>query len=290
MAAAHGPPADAYALLGVPRSAELPAIRRAFRRLALVHHPDKNPDDYENARAKFEELQRAYDVLCDAEARAALDAVLEAAEAQQARDSARDAKRRRMAEELREREAMAKATAPVGAADAARRRLAAELERLRRRREEAAAAAQPANVRANSEASALEAVVGPGASKRTALVRWERGGPEVAAHEVAHAIAGDRHASVVEDVIMRDGKANKRSALVVFKTEAALAAVLDHQRRGLVPQSFRVVAVAEADGAPPPSSAHPRPTEKDHASATFVDFERETLRMLRERAASHVTL
>lgn len=57
---------DYYALLGVPRSADADAIKKAYRKLALKYHPDKNPGD-KQAEAKFKEVSEAYDVLSDDE-------------------------------------------------------------------------------------------------------------------------------------------------------------------------------------------------------------------------------
>ena len=63
---------DYYEVLGVPRDAKLDAIKKAYRKLALKHHPDRNPDD-EEAAEKFKEATEAYEVLRDPEQRAAYD-------------------------------------------------------------------------------------------------------------------------------------------------------------------------------------------------------------------------
>jgi len=68
---------DFYALLGVTRTADKPTIKRAFRKLALKHHPDKHPGDAE-AEAKFKSLALAYTVLSDSERRAEYDATMNA--------------------------------------------------------------------------------------------------------------------------------------------------------------------------------------------------------------------
>jgi curved DNA-binding protein len=59
---------DHYATLGVPRTAAADEIKRAFRKLASQHHPDKGGDT-----AKFQAIQAAYDTLGDADKRAAYD-------------------------------------------------------------------------------------------------------------------------------------------------------------------------------------------------------------------------
>ena len=53
---------DYYEVLGVSKSADATEIKKAYRKLALKYHPDKNPGDKE-AEEKFKEAAEAYDVL-----------------------------------------------------------------------------------------------------------------------------------------------------------------------------------------------------------------------------------
>jgi DnaJ-class molecular chaperone with C-terminal Zn finger domain len=72
---------DYYEVLGVGRNASEEDVKRAYRKLAVKFHPDKNPDD-PHAEEKFKELGEAYDVLMDSEKRAAYDRFGHAAFAQ----------------------------------------------------------------------------------------------------------------------------------------------------------------------------------------------------------------
>jgi molecular chaperone DnaJ len=63
---------DYYEVLHVHRNASDVEIKKAYRKLALRHHPDKNPDDAE-AEARFKEVAEAYEVLSDASRRARYD-------------------------------------------------------------------------------------------------------------------------------------------------------------------------------------------------------------------------
>jgi molecular chaperone DnaJ len=63
---------DYYDVLGVSRDTDEKEIKRAYRKLAMKYHPDRNPDDAE-AEVKFKEATEAYDVLMDANKRAAYD-------------------------------------------------------------------------------------------------------------------------------------------------------------------------------------------------------------------------
>lgn len=63
---------DFYEILGVERGADAEVLKKAYRKLAMQHHPDRNPGDAE-AERKFKELNEAYDVLKDDQKRAAYD-------------------------------------------------------------------------------------------------------------------------------------------------------------------------------------------------------------------------
>lgn len=63
---------DYYEILGVARETDEKDIKRAYRKLAMKYHPDRNPDDAD-AETRFKEATEAYDVLMDANKRAAYD-------------------------------------------------------------------------------------------------------------------------------------------------------------------------------------------------------------------------
>ncbi|MAF82947.1 MAG: molecular chaperone DnaJ [Chromatiales bacterium] len=64
---------DYYEVLGVKRDASEADIKKSYRRLAMKHHPDRNPEDDSNAEAAFKETREAYEVLSNAQKRAAYD-------------------------------------------------------------------------------------------------------------------------------------------------------------------------------------------------------------------------
>src|SRR5210317_2085282 len=63
---------DYYEVLGVQKGASKDEIKKAYRKLALKYHPDKNPDNKE-AEAKFKEASEAADVLLNDEKRGRYD-------------------------------------------------------------------------------------------------------------------------------------------------------------------------------------------------------------------------
>ena len=73
---------DFYEILGINRDASEEDIKKAYRRLAMKHHPDRNPDSKES-EDKFKEAKEAYEMLSDAEKRRAYDAYGHAGVSQQ---------------------------------------------------------------------------------------------------------------------------------------------------------------------------------------------------------------
>ena len=63
---------DYYEVLGVPHDASAEDIKRAYRKLAMANHPDRNPGDKE-AEIRFKEAAEAYAVLSDDQKRARYD-------------------------------------------------------------------------------------------------------------------------------------------------------------------------------------------------------------------------
>src|SRR5258706_4098504 len=64
---------DYYEVLGVNRDASDEEIKKSYRKLAMKHHPDRNPDS-RDGEEKFKEAKEAYEVLSDGERRRAYDA------------------------------------------------------------------------------------------------------------------------------------------------------------------------------------------------------------------------
>src|SRR5258708_5913203 len=57
--------ADYYKILGISRNATADDIKKAYRKLALKWHPDKNPDKREESERRFKQIAEAYEVLSD---------------------------------------------------------------------------------------------------------------------------------------------------------------------------------------------------------------------------------
>ena len=237
---------DPYAVLGLAPGVLTDAeIKKAYRKKALVLHPDKRKDsEREVAQREFDALQKAYDILLDPQARKALEDLAKARAATQARFDAQDAKRRKLREDLERRERAAERGKTEE--EEARERLQAELTRLRRdfasrkraydgevrpggdgsvsgpgaaeRRDENSASPAQTTRRGEDEKNKSASVV-PEHLYRTVKVSWRR---DVSHYPVAKLRElFSRRGDVVEDVVIREGKKKKGSALVVFAEVAA---------------------------------------------------------------------
>ena len=63
---------DYYEILGVSKDVSAADLKKAYRRVAMKFHPDRNPDSKE-AEEKFKEIKEAYEILSDSQKRAAYD-------------------------------------------------------------------------------------------------------------------------------------------------------------------------------------------------------------------------
>ena len=217
---------DPYVVLGLePRPGLTDGeIKKAYRRKALKLHPDKRAaSERDRAQKEFDALQKAYDVLLDPEARAALENLARARAASRVRDEAQDAKRRKMREDLERRER--RAAAGKTEEEEAKERLRVELARLRRdfktrkRAYDAETAAERASASASTAAPAPAAPASPPEHLfRTVKVAWRRDAGDYPVHKLRDVYA---KLGAVEDIVIRDGKKKKGSALVVFADERA---------------------------------------------------------------------
>ncbi|HIF89002.1 MAG TPA: molecular chaperone DnaJ [Candidatus Thioglobus sp.] len=64
---------DYYEVLGVDKSADEAKVKKAYKRLAMKFHPDRNADDKASAETKFKEVRKAYDIISDPQKRQAYD-------------------------------------------------------------------------------------------------------------------------------------------------------------------------------------------------------------------------
>lgn len=210
---------DHYKVLGLPSGEEGmklgdKEIQSAYRAMARVIHPDKNPND-PLAKSRFQQLQASFDVLRDAAARKAFDDLLRARIGRALREAGRDSKRRRMVSDLEEKERAA------AAGDLAEDQLRAEEERAARVfREEVARLRAMAAMKQAAPAPAVPKVPTPAAAdgeEKILKVSWGRGGGDYTPARLRELFG--EFGEVEDVVILEKKKSKKRSALVVMASK-----------------------------------------------------------------------
>jgi len=257
--------------------------------LALKLHPDKRPED-ERARAEkeFDEARTAYEALRDVDAKRALDDVLRATATRRAMKDAIGGKRKRAIEELERREGAAKGGDAWATSErAARERLRAELERLKTQRERESkrtAGDGDRDVWGESRASASADV--PEHMYRSLKAVWRRDDDDAASTYSAKRLREIFETfGAVEDVVLREGKKKKGSALVVFASREACVAAsraasgdwsnpLVVARAAIPPASSVELAAAAKEAAPSEKSARPSAANKDFESLVLERMKR----------------
>lgn len=214
---------DHYAVLGLPSGEEgsnlsLKEIEKAYRNQSRIRHPDKRPDD-PNATADFQLLTTSYEVLRDEVARSCFDAKLRSRRERVLRDSFQDAKRRKMATDLEERERSAAATVDPAEevlwkekmkADELKREIAEFKARRAKRASESVYGQQ------NGEKKVGGEKVGPSLDKgRMLKVSWETSGGNYGAAKLREIF---ERFGIVEDVVIRSKSSKKKASAIVVMT------------------------------------------------------------------------
>ena len=309
--------------LGVEPTASVKEITKAYRKLALKYHPDKDPSDA--AKEKFFEIHQAYEALTDDVKRAAMQARRAGEARQAAARSQMDEKRRQQIVELEEREAQAVREREELREQRARARReidrlrAQGLEKLEEMIRKDAADAQAVATAAAAVAAAAEqpsgragkAPVQPDTKITSVKVRWEKG-LGISKDELTTLLSVFGQ---VDAVLL--GK--RRSAIVSFGTATAAeaaarayegAATADMSQPGLDHRLTLQRLVAKGNDTPEEhvapthpaaaqasaSSVHASPgntaasgtargTKREREDLSHVEFESSTLQRMREAAA-----
>lgn len=118
---------DLYELFDVLPEATDSQIKKAYRKKALIYHPDKNPDN-PKANEVFQNLSKALEVLTDKEARSSYDKILRAKKERELKFRQLDAKRRKLKDSLEAKEKIAQEEAILNEEEKLKR----DIERIRK--------------------------------------------------------------------------------------------------------------------------------------------------------------
>jgi DnaJ family protein C protein 17 len=219
---------DFYEILGVsPDVLSDSSLRKAFRKESIKWHPDKNPSP--EAAEKFHLLTVAYDIISDPACRAAYDNARAARLAKKRRSEAFDMHRRKMQEDLENREGKAKRARVDGEdEEAAFRAQLAKLQeegaRLRHKREEALRAAAKEQEEQKQEAVTKNRNIKAAASRfseldRTVTAKWRRKGDGERIDDATLRSLFERFGKI-QDCIVKGGAKDKKyqSGLIVFES------------------------------------------------------------------------
>ncbi|KAI9140266.1 hypothetical protein BKA69DRAFT_531880 [Paraphysoderma sedebokerense] len=216
---------DYYEILGVDTTADLDAIKKAYRKTALKYHPDKNPSA--SAAEKFHLLSLAHDLLTTPEARTAYDAIIKSRYQQKIKLEAMSAEKRKMRMDLEAREERAKKVKLDGMEKG---RQLAEIERLRHENAErlrnlrssfaqrvaTANSAAPSSTASVSESISLE--------DRTIKVQWKTKKTHFTEESLKEVF---KDFGVVESCLISiKEKSKKATGIIVFETVTAANSVV----------------------------------------------------------------
>jgi DnaJ homolog subfamily C member 17 len=277
---------DYYTLLSPdlhPSSTEKD-ITSAYRRTALKHHPDKNPDDA-SAAARFHELTIAYQILTTPAAKAKHDQTRAAREARKAQTQKYDARRKEMIDELEKGEGVAagrrsgeedKAEAEINRIieDGRRRRM----ELTEKRRREAAEAAEEAKESSREGSLAVRAV----------KVRWA---PQLLTLDSAALQRKFTQFGSIDGITIRgerkirlDGEKKRRvlfTAIIVFESQHSAREAIEAV--GMKGNEWTGFYAEWAEGKEPEQVQQEPRSERLSAAEMqrFLDFEAKTLERMR---------
>eukprot|EP00088_Acartia_fossae_P020911 TRINITY_DN2241_c0_g1_i2.p1 TRINITY_DN2241_c0_g1~~TRINITY_DN2241_c0_g1_i2.p1 ORF type:complete len:297 (-),score=88.69 TRINITY_DN2241_c0_g1_i2:197-1087(-) len=272
---------DLYELLGVEPDADEKTIRKAYRKKALTCHPDKNQDNKEAVKL-FHELSDALEVLTDSSTRKAYDDVLKARKAAELRNRQLDGKRRKLKEDLEEREKASKFQEEFDK-KTQEEKLAREIERLRKEgskqleKEQELVRQQLIKEASNPRPSAASNDAGP--QKAKLKVKWSTSKESPYNRESLERIFAKY--GKVTAVVVNEKKGG--SALIEFQdaSEAKMAANIEI---GFFDSPLKVKLLGEEkDEKATGSSSEPaRPANQYSGLVNDNDFESLVLRKLRQ--------